>query len=69
MLEGAGNLLLTRACLESLEAPWFDPAFALTAVRIVIFRAPRALGQALRLADEAVAHTIVPASRTASDGC
>ncbi len=30
MLEGAGNILVTRDCLTALGAPWFDPAFALT---------------------------------------
>jgi GT2 family glycosyltransferase len=65
MLEGAGNLLLTRACLESLEAPWFDPAFALTGGedRDFFERLAQA-GKRFAWADEAVAHTIVPASRT-----
>ena len=30
MLEGAGNLLITRRVLEETGAPWFDPDFALT---------------------------------------
>ena len=65
MIEGAGNLLLTRACLESLEAPWFDPAFALTGGedRDFFERLAQA-GRRFAWADEATAHTIVPASRT-----
>jgi hypothetical protein len=65
MLEGAGNLLLTRACLESLDAPWFDPAFALTGGedRDFFERLLRA-GKRFAWADEAAAHTVVPASRT-----
>ena len=64
-LEGAGNLLLTRACLESLEAPWFDPAFALTGGedRDFFERLAQA-GKRFAWADEATATTIVPASRT-----
>jgi succinoglycan biosynthesis protein ExoM len=30
MLQGAGNLLIRRAVLEEMTAPWFDPAFALS---------------------------------------
>lgn len=30
MLEGAGNILIRRGVLEEMEAPWFDPAFALS---------------------------------------
>ena len=30
MLEGAGNLLVRREVFETIAAPWFDPAFALT---------------------------------------
>ncbi len=65
MLEGAGNLLLTRACLESLEAPWFDPAFGLTGGedRDFFERLAHA-GKRFAWADEARAYTIVPASRT-----
>jgi len=65
MLEGAGNLLMTRGCLESLEAPWFDPAFALTGGedRDFFERLARA-GRRFAWADKAVAHTVVPASRT-----
>ncbi|MDE2498675.1 MAG: glycosyltransferase [Alphaproteobacteria bacterium] len=65
MLEGAGNILLTRACLEGLERPWFDPAFALTGGEDRDFFERLALaGKRFAWADEAAAHTIVPASRT-----
>jgi succinoglycan biosynthesis protein ExoM len=30
MLEGTGNLLVRREVFETIAAPWFDPAFALT---------------------------------------
>ena len=30
MLQGAGNLLLSAPRLAAMQAPWFDPAFALT---------------------------------------
>jgi GT2 family glycosyltransferase len=30
MLQGAGNLLIRRQVLEEIQAPWFDPAFALS---------------------------------------
>lgn len=64
MLEGAGNLLLTRACLESLEPPWFDPAFALSGGedRDFFERLARAQRR-FAWADEAVAYTIVPEIR------
>ena len=65
MLEGAGNILLTRACLENLGAPWFDPAFALSGGedRDFFERLAHA-GKRFAWADEAIAHTVVPASRT-----
>ena len=65
MLEGAGNILLTRSCLESSERPWFDPAFALTGGedRDFFERLAR-LGKCFAWADEATAFTVVPASRT-----
>ena len=65
MLEGAGNLLLTRGCLESLERPWFDPAFALTGGedRDFFERLAHA-GKRFAWADEATAFTVVPALRT-----
>ena len=65
LLEGAGNILLTRGCLEGLERPWFDPAFALTGGedRDFFERLAHA-GTRFAWADEATAHTVVPASRT-----
>ena len=64
MLEGAGNLLLTRACLESLERPWFDPAFALTGGEDRDFFERLAHAQKrFAWADEAVAYTVVPEVR------
>ncbi len=65
MLEGAGNLLLTRACLEGIARPWFDTAFALTGGedRDFFERLAQA-GKRFAWADEAMAHTVVPASRT-----
>ncbi len=64
MLEGAGNLLLTRHCLEQLVAPWFDPAFALTGGedREFFVRLSQA-GMRFAWADEAVAYADVPESR------
>lgn len=64
MLEGAGNILLTRAIVESLSAPWFDPAFALTGGEDKDFflRLKRA-GARFAWAAEALATTEVPASR------
>ncbi len=64
MLEGAGNLLMTRACLERLQAPWFDPAFALTGGEDRdFFERVKAAGGRFAWADEAVARTAVPEAR------
>jgi glycosyltransferase involved in cell wall biosynthesis len=64
MLQGAGNLLLTRDCLEALEAPWFDPDFALTGGedREFFVRLSEA-GMCFAWADEAIAYADVPAAR------
>jgi glycosyltransferase involved in cell wall biosynthesis len=64
MLQGAGNLLLTRDCLEALDVPWFDPAFALTGGedREFFVRLSEA-GMRFAWADEAVAFADVPAAR------
>jgi len=65
MLEGAGNLLLTRACLETIDRPWFDSAFALTGGEDRdFFERLAAAGKCFAWADEAVAYTVVPPSRT-----
>ncbi|MGZ5931049.1 MAG: glycosyltransferase family 2 protein [Rhizomicrobium sp.] len=64
MLQGAGNLLLTRAALESVRSPWFDPAFALSGGEDSdFFVRLRAAGGRFAWSDEAMAHTFVPATR------
>ena len=64
MLEGAGNILMTRACLEKLSAPWFDPSFALTGGEDRdFFERVKAEGGRFAWADEAVARTAVPEAR------
>lgn len=64
MLEGAGNILITRACLERLERPWFDPAFALTGGEDRdFFERVKASGGRFAWSDEALAYTKVPAHR------
>jgi succinoglycan biosynthesis protein ExoM len=63
-LEGAGNLLLTRECLESLPAPWFDPAFALSGGEDRdFFERLAASGKRFAWADEALAYGEVAAAR------
>jgi len=65
MLQGAGNLLMTRAALEMLARPWFDPAFALTGGEdLDFFRRLKAAGIRFAWSDEGMAHTFVPATRT-----
>jgi len=64
MLEGAGNLLITRNCLESLAAPWFDPAFALTGGEDRdFFERVKAAGGHFAWADAGLAFTSVPVLR------
>ena len=66
MLEGAGNLLITRGCLEKLASPWFDPAFALSGGEDRdFFERVKAAGGGFAWADEAVAHAAVPERRMA----
>lgn len=68
MLEGAGNLLVTRACLEKLGAPWFDPSFALSGGEDRdFFERVKASGGRFAWADEAIAHGSVPERRKALD--
>lgn len=64
MVEGAGNLFMTRACLETLEPPCFDPAFALTGGedRDFFVRLARA-GKRFAWADGAVAYSGLPRER------
>ena len=65
MLEGAGNILLTRACLDAMQAPWFDHAFALSGGedRDFFERLART-GRRFAWSHEAVAYSVVPASRS-----
>ena len=64
MLEGAGNLLISRSCLERLGAPWFDPAFALSGGEDRdFFERVKAAGGKFAWADDAVAHGLVPERR------
>jgi len=64
MLEGAGNILLSRAALESVGEPWFDPVFALTGGEDKdFFIRLKRHGACFAWAAEALATTEVPASR------
>jgi succinoglycan biosynthesis protein ExoM len=64
MLEGAGNLLIRRAVLEEIEAPWFDPAFGLSGGEDrEFFVRLRHAGKRFAWADEARAHGDIPATR------
>lgn len=68
MLEGAGNILVTRACLEKMASPWFDPSFALTGGEDRdFFERVKASGGHFAWADEALAYTVVPAKRQSLD--
>ena len=64
MLQGAGNILVTRAALERLPRPYFDPAFALGGGEDFDFftRLKRA-GVTFAWSDEALAHSAVPEIR------
>ena len=64
MLQGAGNLLIRRSVLDGMQAPWFDPAFALSGGedREFFFRLQRA-GKRFAWVDEARAHGDVPETR------
>ncbi len=61
MLQGAGNLLIRRAVVEEMTAPWFDPAFALSGGedREFFVRLQRA-GKRFAWSDEARAHGDIP---------
>lgn len=64
MIEGTSNVLISRACFEALEAPCFDPNFALTGGEDRdFFERLRRQGRRFAWADEAVIHSWVPASR------
>jgi len=64
MLQGTGNLLIRRAVLETMAAPWFDPAFGLTGGedRDFFVRLAR-MGRRFAWSDAARAHGDVPESR------
>jgi succinoglycan biosynthesis protein ExoM len=64
MLQGAGNILIARAVLEDMPAPWFDPEFALTGGEDQDFfiRLKRA-GKSFAWSDEARAYGDVPDTR------
>ncbi len=68
MLEGAGNLLISRACFEKLASPWFDPAFALTGGEDRdFFERVKVSGGHFAWADDALAYTQVPERRQSLD--
>jgi succinoglycan biosynthesis protein ExoM len=64
MLQGAGNLLIRRAVLDEMTAPWFDPQFALSGGedRDFFVRLERA-GKRFAWSDGARAHGDVPDTR------
>lgn len=64
MIEGSGNILVSRACFEGLAKPCFDPAFALSGGEDRdFFERLRRQGRRFAWAKEAVVHAWVPASR------
>ncbi|MBV8976639.1 MAG: glycosyltransferase [Alphaproteobacteria bacterium] len=64
MIEGSGNVFLSRACFERLEKPCFDPAFALSGGEDRdFFERLRRKGLRFAWSKEAVVHAFVPASR------
>src|SRR6201991_2748514 len=64
MIEGSGNILVSRACFEGLAKPCFDPAFALSGGEDRdFFERLRRQGRRFAWAKEAVVHAFVPASR------
>src|ERR1700743_1668522 len=64
MLQGAGNLLIRRAVLDEMTAPWFDPQFALSGGEDQDFfvRLARA-GKRFAWSDEARAYGDIPETR------
>jgi glycosyltransferase involved in cell wall biosynthesis len=64
MLQGAGNILVTRAALERLPQPWFDPAFALGGGEdFDFFTRLKRGGAAFAWSDEAVAYSSIADTR------
>lgn len=63
-IESTSNVLLSRAFLESMPRPWFDPAFALTGGEDRdFFTRMKRMGAKFGWADEAWIYAHVPASR------
>jgi GT2 family glycosyltransferase len=64
MIEGSGNIIVSRACFEGLPKPCFDPAFALSGGEDRdFFERLRRQGRRFAWCDEAVVHAWVPVSR------
>ena len=64
MIEGSGNIIVSRACFEGLAKPCFDPAFALSGGEDRdFFERLRRQGRRFAWAKEAVVQAWVPASR------
>jgi GT2 family glycosyltransferase len=64
MIEGSGNIIVSRACFEGLGKPCFDPAFALSGGEDRdFFERLRRQGRRFAWAKEAVVHAYVPATR------
>jgi succinoglycan biosynthesis protein ExoM len=64
MIEGAGNLLIARACFDGIERPYFDPEFGLTGGEDAEFfvRLSRA-GKHFAWADNAIAYGEIEPTR------
>lgn len=64
MIEGTGNVIMTRGCFDDLPRPWFDPGFALTGGedRDFFFRLKQ-LGKTFAWADAAKVQATVPVTR------
>lgn len=64
MIDGAGNIFVSRACFAELDKPCFDPAFGLTGGEDRdFFTRLHAMGKRFARAEEAVCYEAVPASR------
>jgi succinoglycan biosynthesis protein ExoM len=64
MPQGAGNVLIARAALETLAQPWFDPAFGLGGGEdLDFFTRLKAAGGRFAWSDEAIAHGDVAGTR------
>ena len=64
MIHSTSNIILSRDCLERMQRPWFDPAFALTGGEDKeFFTRLRLSGARFAWADDAIVFAQVPASR------